>query len=138
MKKVGLACLLGILLVALSCGHPTAMVSMSVTPATAGIVGLGAVLPYQYTAYGNFIHPTETRDISNQVTWTSNTPWVATVNSSGVVTPTGGACGGTIITATAGKALVGGGNTDSQSVMTATATFTVYAVATPGCPAPPS
>jgi hypothetical protein len=138
MKKAGLVCSLGMLLLALGCGHPTQLTSMSVSPTSAGVVGFGNTAPTQFTVTGQFIHPTETRDISNQVTWTSSTPVVATVSNSGLVTPSGNYCGDTIITAKAGQSLTGGGDTSSQSEMTIAATFTLYVVATPGCPAPPT
>ena len=138
MKKAGVVVSLGLLAVfSLSCGHPTQLQSMTITPTSAGVVGFGNTAPTKFTVYGTFIHPKETRDISSEVTWNSSTPVVATVSSAGVVTPTGAFCGGTVITATAGQHLVGGGNTTSQSEMNIQATFTVY-VDTPGCPKPPS
>src|SRR5205085_1397824 len=54
----------------------------------------------QLRALGSFIHPPVTKDITNQVAWASNTPDMVTVNSTGLITATGGACGGTIISAT--------------------------------------
>jgi hypothetical protein len=137
MKKAGFVCSIIVVLFALGCGAATTLVSMSITPTAAGVIGLGDTIPVQLKAYGNFIHPTETRDISTQVTWTSNTPAVATVDNTGLVTPTGIACGGTLITATAGKNLIGRSTADSQAEMTATATFTVYSTVA-GCPTPPS
>jgi hypothetical protein len=138
MKKAGFVCLLGVVvaLFSLGCGHPTQLTSMSVSPTSSGVIGIGDTLPSQFTAYGVFTHPAETRNITTEVTWTSSVPEVAVVSSGGVVTSAGIACGGTVITATAGNKLVGGGNTDSQSVMAATATFTVYSTA-PNCPQPP-
>ncbi len=131
MKNAGLVCSLGILLFALSCGHPTQMVSMAVSPANTTVVGIGDIIPAQYTAYGTYIHPAETRDVTSQVTWTSSIPLVATVSANGVVTPTGQACGVTIITATAGKDLVGQGS--DAKVIAATATFTVTDPNVDGC-----
>jgi hypothetical protein len=138
MKIAGFVCSLGLLLFVLSCGHPTQLTSMTISPTSAGVIGFGNTAPTQFIVTGTFIHPKETRDISSEVTWTSSTPVVATVNSSGLVTPTGNYCGGTVITATAGQSLVGGGDTTSQSEMSVTAPFTVYVVNTPGCPAPPA
>lgn len=110
---------------------------MSITPTSGGVIGFNNTIPTQFTVTGSFIHPKETRDITTEVKWTSSTPAVASVVN-GLVTPSGTVCGGTIITATAGSALVGGGNTTSQSEMSVEATFTVYVAATPGCPAPPT
>jgi hypothetical protein len=115
----------------LSCGHPTTMVSMSVTPSTATVLGIGDIIPVQYTAYGTFIHPSETRNVTTEVTWTSSVLQVATVNN-GLVTPAGIACGGTTITATAGKDVVGPGS--SQTVIAAQSIFTVADPNVKGCP----
>ena len=131
MKNAGLVCLLGILVFSLSCGHPTTMVSMSISPAASTVLGIGDIIPIQYTAYGTFIHPSETRDVTSEVTWSSSVPLVATVNK-GLVTPAGFACGGTIITATAGKSVIGTGS--SHGVITAQATFTVADPSVTGCP----
>jgi hypothetical protein len=86
----------------------------------------------QFTAYGAFIHPAETRDITTQVTWSSSIPDIATVDGSGKVTTVGLACGVTVVTATAKSDLVGAGG--SGSIMTATATIDVKLVGVPNCP----
>jgi len=39
------------------------------------------------------IHPPVTKDITNQVTWNSNTPDMVTVSSTGLITDTGFSCG---------------------------------------------
>lgn len=109
-----------------------ALVSINVTPTSTTVVGLGARIPVQYTAYGNFIHPSKVVDLTKEVTWTSAVPDVAGVDSAGIVTPLGVACGSTIITATAGKGIIGPGNNDE--VVTGTATFTVADPKVPGCP----
>ena len=135
MKNACLVCCLLILALSLSCGHPRAMTSMTITPDTATVNGFGAIIPVQYKAYGTFIHPAETRDISQEVEWATDVPQVATVANGangGLVTPAGVACGTTNITATAGRNLVGG-NGGSGSVMTATATFIVKDSNIPGC-----
>jgi hypothetical protein len=54
----------------------------------------------QLRALGSYIHPPVTKDITNQVVWTSNTPQMVMVSSTGLITATGQACGGTIISAT--------------------------------------
>jgi hypothetical protein len=89
-----------------SCGHEQQLVSITIQPATetfgaASIpVDLDAGLNVQLKALGNYIHPPVTKDITGQVTWASNTPQMVTVNSTGLITATGGACGGTLVTAT--------------------------------------
>lgn len=96
---------------------------MSLNPSTVTVTGLSTGAKAQFTAYGRFIHPDETRDISTEVTWTTSVPDIATVDSKGLVTTTGLACGTTTVTATAGRDLQGVGS--DSNIRTATATFTV-------------
>jgi hypothetical protein len=50
--------------------------------------------------FGQGNHPKTTRDVTDQVTWKSSSPGIATVNASGLVTSTGVDYGSTNITAT--------------------------------------
>lgn len=120
------ACAVSVLMLSalwVGCGHPTQLVEMSLNPSSATVTGLSAGAKVQFTAYGRFIHPDETRDITPQVTWTTSIPDVATVDNKGLVTSTGFACGTTTVTATAGRDLQGVGS--DTNIRTATATFTV-------------
>jgi len=89
-----------------SCGHDQQLVSIDVEPTTetfgaANIpVTEDAGLNVQLRALGTYIHPPVTKDITSQVTWASNTPAVATVNSSGILTAAGVDCGNALISAT--------------------------------------
>jgi hypothetical protein len=135
MKRLNLAAILsslGILVFALSCAAPLSLVSMSVTPSNATAVGIGNMVPVQYSAYGTFIHPNKVVDLTKEVTWTSSIPAVGVVSSTGVVTAGGSTCGVTIITATAGKSVIGPGN--NNEVVVAMATFTVADPSVSGCP----
>jgi hypothetical protein len=97
-----LGCLAGIP----SCGHDQQLVGITVQPTTetfgaANIpVSADAGLSVQLRALGSYIHPPVTKDITDQVTWSSNTPNMVAVSSTGLVAPTGNACGGTIVSAT--------------------------------------
>jgi len=117
---------LGVLLLSLmlvpSCGHPTQLASITVQPSGATVVGRGAFAQVQFTALGQFIHPTETRDITKQVAWTTAIADVATIDANGVAT-SGLACGITTITATAGHNI--GVPFDSKAITIANASFTV-------------
>jgi len=137
MNRLNIAALLsslGMLLFALSCAAPMSLVSINLSPTSASINGLGARIPVQFTAYGNFIHPSKVVDLTKEVTWASAAPDVASVNSAGLVTPAGVACGNTIITATAGKGVIGPGN--DNEIVTGTATFAVTDPNVPGCQQP--
>ena len=82
-----------------SCGSKQRLVGITVNPA-AGVV-FGSVDPAlfaQLTATGIYEHPPATKDITNQVTWTSDVTEVALVSKSGIVTPNV-ACGVANITA---------------------------------------
>ena len=89
-----------------ACGHDQQLELITVIPAvetfgsTTTPVDLDAAAQVQLRALGSYIHPPVTKDITNQVTWTSNTPDMVTVTSTGLIMPTGLACGGTIISAT--------------------------------------
>jgi hypothetical protein len=137
MNKVLTLCSLGMLVAVLSCGHPKTLESITISPSSGGINGSGPVIPSgpdttnYFKAYGNFINPTEVVDITNKVTWTTSTPAVATVAAipdpilGEGVTATGVDCGTTVITAAAGKNVIGSGGSDSVAVVYATATYTV-------------
>ncbi len=89
-----------------ACGHDQQLESITVIPAVENFgstkipVIADAGLNVQLRALGSYIHPPVTKDITNKVTWTSNTPQMVTVDANGVITATGLACGGTIISAT--------------------------------------
>ncbi len=102
---LGLLLICGIGVAVLSCGDPQELVSIQIQPGTetfgaANIpVSQDAGLQAQLTAMGTYVHPPVTKDITNQVTWASNFPQAITVTSSGLLTVTGNACGGSIISA---------------------------------------
>jgi hypothetical protein len=132
MRKTCWALVVAIVLAfPLGCGHPTTMVGLTVTPTTAGVVGEGVAGQIQFKALGQFVHPTETRDVTNQVAWSSAIPNVVTVNQQGLAT-SGLACGVSTITATAGEPLIG--NVGTGAIVTATASFTVANPANTSCP----
>jgi hypothetical protein len=89
-----------------SCGHSQELVSIQIQPSvqtvgtssTPVIEDAGAQV--QLRALGTYIHPPVTKDITDQVTWASNTPQMFTVNSTGLLTATGESCGGTLVSAT--------------------------------------
>jgi hypothetical protein len=111
MRKVRWLCLLIMVSYAVGCGNPTILQSITISPSSLTYRGIGTGVPAQLTAYGTFIHPSETRDITNEVTWTSAITAVASVDShTGLVTNTSIGCGSTTITATADRNMVGVGS----------------------------
>jgi hypothetical protein len=70
-----------------SCGYNQHLVSIEV-PFKSGT--FGAVDPslfFDFKAYGTYIHPPATKDITDLVTWQSDNPQVVQVSNTGVVSP---------------------------------------------------
>ena len=129
-KWLALACLIATAILP-GCGHDQELVSIDVEPNTETFgasnipVSADAGASVQLRALGTYIHPPVTKDISDQVTWSSNTPQMVTVNSTGLITATGLACGGTIISATVKTNKSAGGISSSGAIVTGTMTANV-------------
>jgi hypothetical protein len=92
--------LLGLALTLMGCDSPT-LVSIAITP-TAEYFSYTAGLTVQYTAVGTFDqgnHPKTTQDITDQVTWKSDSPGIATISSTGLATTAGVDYGTSVISA---------------------------------------
>ena len=87
MKRILLsAALLAGLAMLIGCGSNTEVGSIAITPSTQS---LAAGQTAQFTATGTIPHgkhPATNEDVTNQVTWTSNAPAIATISSTGVAT----------------------------------------------------
>jgi hypothetical protein len=130
-KGCSLTLVCAISLVVPSCGHDQQLVSIAIQPAveTFGAatiqVSADAGLNVQLRALGTYIHPPVTKDITDQVTWASNTPGVATVNSTGLLTATGVDCGNALVSATIKTNTSAGNITSSGALVTGYMTATV-------------
>jgi hypothetical protein len=119
------------LLVVSSCGDPQELVSITVNPTTETIgasnipVGADAGIQVQLSALGTYIHPPVTKDITDQVTWASNTPQLVTVNSTGLMVATGELCGGGLVSATVTTNHDGSGLSSSGAIVTGLMTANV-------------
>jgi hypothetical protein len=121
---VVLVALAALLLGVNSCGHSQQLVSIQIQPTvetfgsstTPLIDNAGGQV--QLRALGTYIHPPVTKDITSEVTWSSNTPQMFTVSSSGLLTATGESCGGTLISATVTTNSSSGGLSSSGAVVT--------------------
>lgn len=101
------------------CARDQKLESITLSP-TGGFVFEGSFAAGQFTAYGNYIHPPETKDISSIVTWSINIQNFGTISSNGLVTYTRtDGCGSGQVSATykngdgsvvVGSAPVSGGN----------------------------
>ena len=107
-----------------SCGHDQQLVSISIQPASETFgasnipISANAGAQVQLRALGDYIHPPVTKDITSQVTWNSNTPQMMTVDTSGLLTVTGLACGATLVSATVTINSSAGGLSSSGAVVT--------------------
>lgn len=102
-KWFGIASLMVIALVLLNtsgCARDQKLESITLSP-SGGFVFEGYKAAGQFTAYGNYIHPPETKDISNQVTWSLDIQNFGTISDIGLVTYTRtDGCGAGNVTAT--------------------------------------
>jgi hypothetical protein len=75
-----------------SCGFNQHLVSINI-PEKGGTFGAAdSSAFFDFTAFGTYIHPPQTKDITDLVTWQSDNPNVVVVSSMGVVSPSLG-CG---------------------------------------------
>jgi Bacterial Ig-like domain (group 2)/Divergent InlB B-repeat domain len=125
-------------LASVNCGRDQELVSIQIQPDTETFgasdiqVSANAGAQVQLRALGSYIHPPVTKDITNQVTWSSNTPQMVTVNSSGLITVTGDACGGTLISATVDTNKSSGGISSSGALVTGYMTANVVCFTSSG------
>jgi hypothetical protein len=105
-RSLGASVILAFLLASLSCAHDQQLVSIAVQPGTETFgdantpLSADAGLSVNLRALGTYNHPPVTKDITNLVTWTSNTPQMVAVDAAGVLTATGLACGNALVSAT--------------------------------------
>jgi hypothetical protein len=85
---------LPVILVALAfvgCTQPPYLASIQVLPATPSLTAFGQTLQFQaigtYERAGS--HPSQTEDITSQVSWSSSTVGVSTINAAGLASATG-------------------------------------------------
>jgi Divergent InlB B-repeat domain len=103
LRGLGTMAIVGFFVGALSCAHDQQLVGISIQPGTETFgasnipVPADAGLSVQLKAFGHYIHPPVTKDITDQVVWFSNDPQIATVSSTGMLTAAGDACGGGIV-----------------------------------------
>jgi hypothetical protein len=102
----GILILATLLLFLAGCARDQELTTITIQPQTEVFgatdipVSANAGATVQLRAIGSYIHPPLTKDITTEVTWSSNTPSVATVDANGLLTATGDACGDSIVSAT--------------------------------------
>jgi hypothetical protein len=70
-----------------SCAHNRHLVSIQVQPSAGTFGAADPSIFFDFKAFGTYIHPPQTADITNQVSWQSDNPQVVQVSSTGVVSP---------------------------------------------------
>ncbi len=78
----------GIWLLSLSsCARSTKLTGITIQPPSGTFGAVDPSLYFQFKAFGTYIHPPKTVDITNQVTWQSDNPQVIQITSAGVASP---------------------------------------------------
>jgi hypothetical protein len=114
-----------------SCGDKQELVSIAVQPGTETIGSSSVPIiadtgaQVQLTALGSYIHPPVTKDITNEVTWASNTTQMFTVSSTGLLTATGFVCGSALVSASLTTNSDAGGLSASGAIVTGNMTASV-------------
>jgi|HubBroStandDraft_5_1064220.scaffolds.fasta_scaffold770980_1 hypothetical protein len=115
-----------------SCGLPQQLDGISIQPATATFGSPSTALSVQLTAYGYYVHPSATKDVTSQVVWTTDVTGLVTVTSGGLVTPTGTACGIVNVTGS----ITNSPHTPKGQVYAGHATITIDDTSNTSCPQP--
>jgi hypothetical protein len=108
-----------------SCARSQKLESINIQPGNGTFAAVDPNAYFLYKAYGTYIHPPQTLDITNQVTWQSDNPLVAQFTAPGVISPTTG-CGVAQIFATL--------HNSSNDVVSNLVSITVEGPASQGCP----
>ena len=102
--QAGASVAMALLLVSgLSCARNQHLTAINIQPSGAKFGAADTSLFVNFKAYGTYEHPLETKDITTQATWISDTPKVASVTANGgseKVNPEGTDCGTGNVTAT--------------------------------------
>jgi hypothetical protein len=115
-----------------SCGHDQKLQSIQVQPSSYTFLQNVEGSTATYKAYGTYIHPPATKDISAEVTWYANVPGVAAMTSgatNGGVLTTAGGCGISDVSATAPE-----GTGGAENIVVGYGAVTVNDPTNPLCP----
>ncbi len=132
LRGVGALALFSLLSGMLSCAHDQQLVSITIKPDTEDFGAADPALNVQLRALGSYIHPPVIKDITDQVTWASNTPNMVTVNSTGLIAPAGFACGNTLVSATVTTNHSAGDRSSSGALVTGYMTANVACLSSSG------
>jgi hypothetical protein len=113
-----------------SCGLPQRLDGVSIQPGTGTFLAPDPGLSINFKAYGSYVHPLATKDITSQAVWTTDTSGVVSITQAGVVTPTGNGCGVINVLAS----VTDSPHTPKGQVYVGHATVTIVDTNVPSCP----
>lgn len=70
-----------------SCARSTQLTAITIQPTSGTFGAADPSIFFQFKAFGTYIHPPKTVDITNQVSWQSDNPQVIQVTSTGMASP---------------------------------------------------
>jgi hypothetical protein len=70
-----------------SCARSTRLTGITIQPSTGTFGAVDPSANFGFKAFGTYIHPPKTVDITDQVNWQSNNPQVIQITSAGVASP---------------------------------------------------
>jgi hypothetical protein len=70
-----------------SCARSQKLTSINIQPGNGTFAKVDPSAFFNYKAYGNYIHPPQTLDITDKVSWQTDNPQVAQFTAPGVVSP---------------------------------------------------
>lgn len=112
------------------CSAGQQLETITITPSGEVFLVPDPTFNVQLVATGTYAHPPATKDITALVTWKSNTPQIAVVNSTGLLSPAGTGCGEAIISASLLT------NSPAGNTVVGTMTATVDDASVKTCPQP--
>jgi hypothetical protein len=113
-----------------SCGLPQQLDGVSIQPGSGTFLDPDPNISINFKAYGAFVHPVATKDITSQAVWTTDVTGLVTITQAGVVTPTGNGCGVVNVLATVSDSP----HTPKGQVYIGHATVTIDDINVPSCP----
>jgi hypothetical protein len=113
-----------------SCGLPQRLDGVSIQPGSGTFLDPDPRLSINFKAYGSYLHPVATKDITSLAVWTTDVTGLVTITQAGVVTPTGNGCGVVNVLAT----VTDSPHTPKGQVYIGHATVTIVDTSVPSCP----
>jgi hypothetical protein len=102
-----------------SCARSQKLIGITIQPSSFTFLTPDTTSTANFTALGTYIHPAETKDITSQVTWTSDIPQLVTVSGGTVSPATSTGCGAANISASSTQ------DTEADGIAIGYATVTV-------------